>query len=177
MKLTHTKSLRLLAAIAVSATLMTGFTSSVLANPDAPPFTEAQKQEWAKHRQEHIKARLAKMAQRLEIKTSQQNAWQAYVQTIETIGTTAWKKPGTGTPDAATIARHRADMASEHARKAAQIADATAKLQEVLSPEQRKTFDQIVMHAQHRGHHWRQDKHEGDPGHQREPGHGRQNRG
>ena len=41
--------------------------------------------------------------------------------------------------DAASITRFRADRAAAHARRLTQMADATAKLQEVLTPDQRNS--------------------------------------
>jgi Spy/CpxP family protein refolding chaperone len=149
MKPIRINSLRIMAAIAISAALITGVTSTAWANPASH---EEMKQNWAKHRQEWIKARLAKMADRLEIKSSQQAAWQAYVKVVEAPVDIAAKKPD-APADAATIVRARADFAAARAKKMAQVADATTKLQEVLTPEQRKTFDQMVQHALHRGQH------------------------
>jgi cell pole-organizing protein PopZ len=144
--------LRILAAAAVSATLMTGFTLSAHAESDT---TQQMKQDWAQHRQEHIKVRLAKMAERLEIKSSQQNEWQAYVKVIEestSVPHMARASDADADADAATLTRKHADFAAAHARKLAAIADATAKLQSVLTPEQRKTLDQMARHF-HRGKH------------------------
>ena len=64
------------------------------------------------------------------------------------------KKPE-GNADAASIVRFRADMVAARAKKLGQVADATVKLQAALTPEQRKTFDQIVRNAQHRRPHRR----------------------
>ena len=75
------------------------------------------------------------------------------------------KKPE-GNADAASIVRFRADMVAARAKKLGQVADATVKLQAALTPEQRKTFDQIVRHAHHRHHHQRHDqsRHHGEHG-------------
>jgi hypothetical protein len=48
--------------------------------------------------------------------------------------------------DAATLARHRADMAAKMATKFATLADATAKLQSALTPEQAKTLADMTRH-------------------------------
>jgi protein CpxP len=150
--------LRILAAAAVSATLMTGFTLSAHAASDT---TQQMKQDWAQHRQEHVKVRLAKMANRLEIKSSQQNEWQAYAKVIEeSTNAPHMARVSDADADAATLTRKHADFAAAHARKLAAIADATAKLQSALTPEQRKTLDQMVRHfhphghrGKHHGHH------------------------
>ncbi|MCZ7653884.1 MAG: hypothetical protein M5R42_05705 [Rhodocyclaceae bacterium] len=48
--------------------------------------------------------------------------------------------------DAATLARHRADMAAKMATKLATLSDATAKLQGALTPEQAKTLADMTRH-------------------------------
>ena len=138
--------------LAVSAALMAGLAAP--ASAAAPDANEQIKQEWVRHRQQQVRLRLAKMAERLEIKASQQAAWQAYASAYETTMPRPAAKPDANA-DAASITRMRADRAADHARKLAQIADATARLQQVLTPEQRKTLDQMAQHAGHRRHHWR----------------------
>ncbi len=118
----------------------------------APAKTEA-KQDRAKHRQEMIKRMTERMAARLEIKASQQGAWQAYTKTLEAAFAPPPARPE-GKTDAASMTRAHAEMAALRAQKLAQIADATAKLQEVLTPDQRTTLNQMVEHAmrRHMGH-------------------------
>ena len=117
----------------------------------APAKAEA-KQDWARHHEDMVKRMTERMAARLEIKASQQGAWQAYTKTLESAFTPAARQHD-GKTDAASITRAHAEMAAARAQKLAQIADATAKLQEVLTPDQRKTLDQMVEHAMHRmGH-------------------------
>lgn len=118
----------------------------------APPAKTEAKQDWARHREEMVKHMTERMAARLEIKASQQAAWQAYTKTLESAFAPPPAKPD-GKTDAASITRAHADMAALRAQKLAQIADATAKLQEVLTPDQRKTLDQMVEHAMHRRMH------------------------
>jgi hypothetical protein len=96
--------------------------------------------------QSRMQSRLDKMAQRLEIKASQQDAWQAYAKVHkEQFDPAAMKAPAKDA-DAATIARHRADMAAKMATKLATLADATAKLQGALTPEQAKTLADMTRH-------------------------------
>jgi Spy/CpxP family protein refolding chaperone len=118
------------------------------AAPVASTSAEA-KQDWAKERLKHFTDGLAN---RLEIKASQQNAFQAFVKTLEAVAEHPSTPPEVKT-DAASLARQHADFAAARAQKLAQIADATAKLQEVLNPEQRKTLDQIAARIAHRGGH------------------------
>lgn len=90
--------------------------------------------------QNRMQARLDRMAQRLEIKASQQDAWQAYVKVHKEQFDPAAMKAPPKDADAATLARHRADTAAKMAQKLAVLADATARLQEALTPEQAKTL-------------------------------------
>ncbi len=162
MNLTHVKPHRILAAVAVCASLMTSLAPSAWAAPNA---SEEMKQEWVRHRQAEFKAHLDKMAERLEIKPSQQGAWQAFAKACMPPAMLPHDaKPGVEM-DAATMARHHADMAAEHAQHLAQIADATAKLQEVLTPDQRKVLDQMARKFQHHGPHGRYSEHEHENGH------------
>src|SRR5271154_5256880 len=79
-----------------------------------------------------MQMRLDKMQARLEIKASQQAAWQQFASAVSGIGATGMKRAPKDA-DAATLARFHADRAAEHAKRLATIADATAKLQAVLT--------------------------------------------
>jgi hypothetical protein len=105
---------------------------------------------WAQHRQQWVRAKLERNANRLEIKASQQAAWQEYAAARTAMAERHVGRPGADL-DAAAMMKWRADRAAESARKLAVLADATAKLEVVLSPEQRQTLGQI-MHEGHRGH-------------------------
>ena len=166
---------RLLVMVALTAGLANVSTWAAALVPASAPASASveNKQDWAKQHQEWFKHVTDRMASRLEIKASQQNAWQAYTKTLETIIERPAKTPEFKT-DAASVTRAHADMAAKHAQKLAQIADATAKLQEVLTPDQRKTLDQIVAHegGHHHGHHFHGDEH-GTHGERGEHGDGR----
>ncbi|MDT3737562.1 MAG: Spy/CpxP family protein refolding chaperone [Denitratisoma sp.] len=95
--------------------------------------------------QSRMQARLDRMANRLEIKASQQDAWQAYAKVHKDMFD-ARPTPPAKDADAATLARHRADMAAKMATKLATLADATAKLQSALTPEQAKTLADMTRH-------------------------------
>jgi len=143
---------RLLAVSVFSISMLSLSTSMSSAAANAPTAPSEVKQDWAKERQERLKHFTDRLADRLEIKASQQNAFQGFVKTLGAANEHPAKIPDIKT-DAASIARWHADMAAAHAQKLAQIADATAKLQEVLSLEQRKTLDQIAAHfGGRRGH-------------------------
>lgn len=99
---------------------------------------------------ERIKARMDKLADRLEIKASQQDAWDAYERSVEMLGERHEKKLGDDA-DAVTIARYRAGRATAFARKLTAIADATAKLQAVLTKDQQKILNEISRRSIERG--------------------------
>lgn len=162
MKTMKCRSLRMLATVAVAAMLATGFASAA-STPDGDQKTG---RDWAQHRQEWLKARMAKAAEHLGIQPTQQDAWQAYAKAIERPVGGFHEDPNAPT-DAASIAHRRADMAADHAAKMVKIAEATSALQAVLTPEQRQKFDKMVKHA-HRG--WA--RHYGHDGAMRQSGGG-----
>jgi hypothetical protein len=170
-----TPKLGMLATIVTGAILITSFNSIAMANPaehcGQKPMTQEQMQQ---HMQEHMKARLDKLAQRLEIKASQQAVWEDFAKSVETLPNRNAKKPADDA-DAATIARYHADRTAEMAGKMTKIADATAKLEAALTPDQRKILDQTAHlflnhrhgtgfehHGMYHGEHdhgWKQQEH------------------
>jgi hypothetical protein len=115
---------------------------------------------------EHMQARLDKLADRLEIKPSQQAAWEEFSKAVETLTEGGAKKPDDGA-DAAAIARYRAERATEFARKLTAIADATAKLQTVLTEDQKKILNRVSHRFLNMNHGWRRNKHgRGDADHE-----------
>jgi hypothetical protein len=152
--------LRAIVAGTTSAMLTFAFASpaSAAAGPDGHPKM-AHNWAGAEH-QAHLQARLDKEAKRLAITAAQQPQWDAYAKAITSpVGEMHRPSPDA---DAATIARQRADFAAGHAAKLARIADATAGLQAVLTPEQRQTLTKMVRHAGPHGWHG---MHDGDPSH------------
>jgi len=106
--------------------------------------------------QKFVQHRLDRLASRLEIKASQQPAWEAYSQAVANIAPpkdagNKETKP-VENEDAATIMHRRADRVAEMAKKLAAIADATDKLQAVLTEDQRKILAQEVRHQLHGPH-------------------------
>jgi len=134
------------------------FATASLAAPGDPPSGSDAKGPHSRmeRRQEWIHSRLERTEDRLEIKASQHDAWQAFAKSVEAFGMKpAGSRPGPDA-DAASIARFRADRAADMAQKLAQVADATAKLQSVLNDDQRKVFDEMAhrfMHRDGRFHH------------------------
>jgi hypothetical protein len=156
----------LLALVAMSAVLVAlPGGKARAAETDAVPETQAHgrgqgwaqhREQWARHRAEWMRARLDREANRLEIAASQQAAWQAYAQARLALGDHGnLKRPEQW--DAATMAQYRAQRVQAMAQKLGALADATGKLEAVLSPDQRKTLDEISRggnrwHGQHGWH-------------------------
>lgn len=150
------KSLRALATLAAGTVLTIGFhmtASAATADGAAAPMHGDHKMEhdWARHRQEKMKAHLAKAAERLGIKPEQQSAWDAYANAVESPLGNGPASHETAN-DAAGIARHHADIAAAYAAKMMNVAETTASLQAVLTPDQQQKFNRMVKHKQHRGH-------------------------
>jgi hypothetical protein len=93
-----------------------------------------------------VQRRLDHLAQRLQIRTDQQDAWTAYERAVRGSFALSARRPDVGA-DAATWARYRADRAAERARQLAQQADAIAALQKSLSPAQVQTLGQALRGA------------------------------
>ncbi len=101
-------------------------------------------------REAWVKKHIDREAALLEIKASQQSVWEAYaaakLDLAKSFG--AMMQPGQGSDlDAAAAAHRRADRAADIAQKLAKLADATEKLQAVLSEDQRKVLNRIVSHS------------------------------
>lgn len=139
---TTTRSKLAIALFAAGLGLAAAAPASAMPGPGMREMTP----EMTERMQSRMQARLDKMANRLEIKASQQDAWQAYVKVHkDQFDPSAMKAPPKDA-DAATLARHRADMAAKMATKLATLADATAKLQGALTPEQAKTLADMTRH-------------------------------
>src|SRR5256885_12160338 len=97
---------------------------------------------------DRVRAQLQQMAYRLQIDPAQQDAWNLYSGAVESLfeNTPAQPIPDTA---ASTMERHRAELAMNHAQKLTQLAEATAKLEQVLKPEQRSTLNEIVRERDH----------------------------
>ncbi len=144
--------------IALGALLIPTFQSTALASPDEH---HNQKQISPEKMHEHMKARLDKLAARLEIKASQQAAWEQYAKSVESLADRGVKRPDHDA-DATTISRYRADRATEFAKKLTAIADATDKLQKALTEDQRKILNQALRQFDHhhKHHGWHGTNHE-----------------
>ena len=116
------------------------------------PLTDAQRAEMRERMRSRMHQRLDRLAARLEIKASQQDAWDAYRSTVQSMFQSRRERPERDA-DAVTLLRFRADMAQSRAQNLATMADATAKLQQVLDPNQRKVLDEVVRNLGGRGKH------------------------
>lgn len=136
-----TRSKLVTALLAAGLALAAAAPASAMPGPGMREMTP----EMQERMQSRMQARLDKMANRLEIKASQQDAWQAYAKVHKDMFD-ARPTPPAKDADAATLARHRADTAAKMATKLATLADATAKLQSALTPEQAKTLADMTRH-------------------------------
>jgi phage gp16-like protein len=141
--------------MAFGAFLIGNCSSVVMASPGE--HCDAR-QMGAESMHEHIKLRLNKLSERLEIKSSQLNAWDEYSKSVESLVEPNSNKPKEDA-DAQTIARYRADRAAGMAKKLSVIADTTAKLQSVLTEDQRKIFNQVSRQFFHQHHSWHGNNH------------------
>lgn len=136
---------------AIGVLLITTFYPAAMASPgghcDSKHMSREQMSPDKMH--EHMKGRLGKLAERLEIKASQQAAWEEFARSVGMLAERTVKKPNDDA-DAATIARYHAEKAAEFARKLARIADATAKLQKALTEDQQKIFNQASHRFLHK---------------------------
>jgi hypothetical protein len=113
-------------------------------------MTDADRAQMRERMQARMNQRLDRLAARLEIKASQQDAWEAYRKARASIFEARPQRPARDA-DAATTTRFRAEMAQRRAQYLATMADATAKLQDALEPQQRKVLDEIARYTGPRG--------------------------
>ena len=146
----------ILPTIAIGALLIPVFHSIAMA--DSGNHCD-QRQMSPEKMQEQMKARLNKLAERLEIKSSQQAVWEEFAKSVWPLTEQTVKRPGDDA-DAVTVARYRAERATDFARKLSMIADTTAKLQNVLTDDQRKIFNQESHRFLHKEHGWGGRNHE-----------------
>ena len=138
---------KLLTALTLGSTLAAGI--SVAA--DATPAT-MERCSPSRDAKSWMQGRLDKLAERLKLQDSQQAAWKTYSEAVK-----GMMDHKVGFPpkdaDAATLTRFHAEASAERAKKAAAIADATAKLQDVLNDDQRKVLADSFQRAMRGPHH------------------------
>jgi len=133
---------------ALSVALLASLSAATLAQNATVPTSVARplQQRFA----DLVERRLDHLAQRLQIRADQQDAWQAYERALRGSFAMSARRPDVGV-DAATWARHRADRAAERARQLAQEADAIAALQKALSAAQAQTLGQALRSGSEHG--------------------------
>ena len=132
-----------LAALALGSCLVIGASAA-----PAAPETPAINQRFAHHIENHLN----ELGARLEITASQEQAWQGFRGAF--IEFMAPSRPASvhadHTPlDAAELARLHADRAEDRAHKLSKLADATARLQQVLGPDQRLVLNESAHRFVH----------------------------
>ncbi len=145
-----TRLFTMLQVLVMGGLLLSGIAAP--AKADTPPQGR-QGQEWhfdPEKMQAMITARLDKLHERLEIKASQQGAWDAFAKSVEALPQ-GMASPPDKDADAATIAHFRAERTANIAKKLSAIADTTAKLQAVLTPSQREILNEQSRHFGHHG--------------------------
>jgi hypothetical protein len=154
--------LGILTTIVTGSILIATFHSIAIAAPEQQvDRSRMNPEQFHERMHERMQVRLDKLAQRLEIKTSQQAVWEDFAKSFETLAERNAKIPGKDA-DAATIARFRAEQASDFARKLTRVADATAKLQAVLTEDQRHILNQTAQQMLHRDHRFGRMHHDPD---------------
>jgi hypothetical protein len=141
----------LLATLAIGVVVTASVSSISMANPDMQG--DSSRQANAAARNDRIQHRLDELSDRLEIKASQQNEWDEYARSVSMLQDRNWKRPDDDA-DAASIAHYRADRATVLAKELTVIAEATDKLQKVLTPDQRKVFNEVSRSSMHRPRAW-----------------------
>lgn len=139
------------AGLAACLVAAVGLLSSAAAEPPAPAAVPESHSgsPAAEHMARQVQAHLDKLASRLEIKSSQEDAWQKF--------SLAWRdtvldhapdrRPetaGSADLDAAGRARQAAQRAADHAQHLAVLAQAVEALQQSLSPQQKLVFNEVA---------------------------------
>lgn len=152
MILAHQCALRTLAVAALAAGVLGATFVAPAAAADKPPMAvESTHSESAQRIAKHLQMRLDELSARLQIKASQEPAWQAFSNAYRDLITAHLAQreqalAGAAEVDAAALARKHADWAADHAQKLARLADATAKLQQGLDADQRLVLNEVARH-------------------------------
>jgi len=121
-------------------------------HPSSMPHVAPMHEPMQEHMQQGMQKHLDQLAARLEIRASQQEAWNAFSTAVRGLAPATLPERPASDLDAAARARLAADRAAEHARKLASLAEATAKLQQGLDAAQKQVLNEV---ARNLGHHWR----------------------
>ncbi len=141
-------NLGMLATVAIGVVLLVSFHSVAMANPEG--HCDAMQMS-TEEKHEYMKTGLDKLAARLEIKSSQQAAWDDFSRSVETLAERHAKEPKDDA-DAAAILHYHAERATEFAKKLTVVADASTQLETVLTDNQKRVFSEasrIFLHEHH----------------------------
>jgi hypothetical protein len=116
----------------------------------ADPPHEARMHEYM---QQGMQRHLDHLASRLEIRASQQEAWNGFAAAVRGLVPAKPPEAPAHDLDAAARARLAADRTADRAKRLGQLADATAKLQQVLDPPQKEVLNQVAREFAHRHEH------------------------
>jgi len=159
----------LLAGAALAAVLLAAVplysAAQQLAAADPPsdrPHAAGMHQEMQQKMQKH----LDRLAARLEIRASQQEAWNAFSSAVRGLVPDQMPERPADDVDAAARARLAADRAAERAKRLSQLADATARLQQALDAQQKQVLNEVARNFSHHLHdhgdgHWGMGMHGG----------------
>ncbi|HUD26482.1 MAG TPA: Spy/CpxP family protein refolding chaperone [Burkholderiaceae bacterium] len=109
-------------------------------DPADPPH-QARMHEYM---QQSMQKHLDHLASRLEIRASQQEAWNAFATAVRGMVPDKPHERPAQSADAASRARLAAERAGERAKHLTQLADATAKLQQALDPPQKEVLNEVA---------------------------------
>ncbi|HWY72134.1 MAG TPA: Spy/CpxP family protein refolding chaperone [Burkholderiaceae bacterium] len=119
------------------------------ADPPSDPPHAARVHEYM---QQNMQRHLDHLAARLEIRASQQEAWNAFAGAVRAMVPATPPEPPAQDLDAAARARRAADRAADRAKRLGQLADATSKLQQALDPPQKQVLNEVARDLGHRLH-------------------------
>jgi len=115
---------------------------SMAQQPRDPPMADAARTH--EYMQQKIQKHLDRLAGRLEIRASQQEAWNGFAAAVRAMVPDKPRERPAQDLDAAARARLMADRASERGKKLTQLADATAKLQQALDAPQKQVLNEVA---------------------------------
>jgi hypothetical protein len=135
----HASPARILSILMLAALPLVSMAQQQRDPPDPPHSARVHE-----YMQQGIQKHLDRLASRLEIRASQQEAWNAFSGAVRAMVPAAPPEPPAKDLDAAARARLAADRAADRAKRLAQVADATAKLQQALDPAQKQVLNEVA---------------------------------
>ena len=139
-------------ATVLATLLLAALPLASMAQQEHAPADPPESARMNEHMQQGMEKHLDHLAARLEIRASQQEAWKAFAGAVRGMVPATPPEPPAKDLDAAARARHAADRAADRAKRLAQLADATAKLQQTLDPPQKEVLNEVAREFGHRLH-------------------------